>query len=121
MSKWKVLRNWVKSSGQEEPPSGSSFNLIFPSINLVKIAAPSFSDLNTPGSQYAGFLNTGVAKACWETERVLAHYLISLPKEQLAGRILELGSGSVGLAGLLVAVTHHPSLVVITDGSGVQL
>jgi predicted nicotinamide N-methyase len=115
--KWKLLRNYLrKDEHQEKAGKRTSFDL-FPKglpVKLASIATPTFSATQHV-SEFAGFLNTGVAVACWETERVLAYYLQSVNVDGL--RVLELGSGSVGLAGLILAATQTPRLVVLTDGS----
>ncbi|CAN0466785.1 unnamed protein product, partial [Ascophyllum nodosum] len=65
-----------------------------------------------------GVDNTGNVRV-WPSEQVLLHALLTGPlAPSLRGaRVLELGAGKCGLAGLGVAVGSEAAEVVITDGN----
>ncbi|KAL3901537.1 MAG: hypothetical protein SGCHY_000521 [Lobulomycetales sp.] len=121
--RWELLRSAVVSSANAPPRDKSRRMNFFDELNLPPLelskapADPVFSTAQFT-SPYSGFLNTGIARECWDTERVLAYYLTTLPENDFAGKsVLELGCGSAGLAGLALAFTHRPSRVVLTDGN----
>lgn len=63
-----------------------------------------------------GFNNTG--NICiWPAEEVLAYHCVEHRESFKGASVCELGCGMTGLAGLLLACTHAPSHVLITDGN----
>jgi len=70
-------------------------------------------------ARLAGYNNTG--NVCvWPSEEVLAYHCLSeqAGSGRFSGRrVLELGGGMTGLAGLLLAATAGPAAVHLTDGN----
>jgi calmodulin-lysine N-methyltransferase len=63
-----------------------------------------------------GFNNTG--NVCvWLAEEVMAFYCLKHLEMFEGASICELGGGMTSLAGLLLATTHVPSNVLVTDGN----
>lgn len=63
-----------------------------------------------------GFDNTG--NICiWPAEEALAHHMLAIRRELRGMSICELGGGMTGFAGLVAALTHGPTRVLISDGN----
>ena len=63
-----------------------------------------------------GFNNTG--NVCvWPAEEVMAYYCLKHLEMFQGTDICELGGGMTSLSGLLLATTHVPSKIVVTDGN----
>ena len=63
-----------------------------------------------------GFNNTG--NVCvWPAEEVMAFYCLKHLEMFQGANICELGGGMTSLSGLLLATTHVPSNVLVTDGN----
>ncbi|KAJ3377563.1 hypothetical protein HDU84_008518, partial [Entophlyctis sp. JEL0112] len=67
-------------------------------------------------AQYSGFLNTGNVRI-WGAEYALAYWICKHSGVFRDRKVLELGAGMTGLAGLSLAATGAPAEVVITDGN----
>lgn len=63
-----------------------------------------------------GFNNTG--NVCvWPAEEVMAFYCLKHLERFQGANICELGGGMTSLSGLLLATTHMPSNILVTDGN----
>jgi len=71
-------------------------------------------------SNASGVDNTG-AMQTWPAEEIMAYYCLRRSAGFKDFRVLELGAGMTGLAGLSLALTGAPKEIVVTDGSPVVL
>lgn len=93
-----------------------SFQIPFvekPIILRLRSAARSFSLNEFQDSD--GVDNTGNVRV-WNSESALAHLLVSRRERVLGKRVVELGAGMAGLAGL-VAAAYGAQFSLITDGN----
>ena len=133
--RWAILAKVIKSQeSEEERRRGEGTKRSFHSYNLltwgleepggwrkvshasteveVRLASASSPSL----TQLVGFNNTG--NVCvWPSEECLAVYCLQQAKSWTGVRVLELGGGMTGLAGLLLSATGFPASVDLTDGN----
>ncbi len=143
VNRWKILRDAILSAAaqssvqsDEPPPTGSvrsfsNFGLFNTSLcedhrwrryyptqpTPCLGAGPLILDHThtTTLQDMIGFNNTG--NVCiWPSEEVLAHYCLQHASLFSGKRLVELGCGRTGLAGVILASTGQPDSLLLTDG-----
>lgn len=98
----------------ERSPSGSWYQLISPTKD-VHLELHFLSADGTTLKDLVGYDNTGNVRL-WPAEECLAQYLLLNDAVCRGKRVLELGAGMTGLAGLM-ALTSGAKSVCLTDGN----
>eukprot|EP01083_Nonionella_stella_P139566 425968_1 len=86
------------------------------SVTLLQRAESTISIADLQNSSKCGVDSTGLA-CTWPAEEVLAYICLQRASIFRNARVLELGAGMTGMAGIIVATALDPSEVVITDGN----